>query len=295
MQPSSSTRATIVSAENQNGATIVKATFFFCHYYIVCESNNAGEARRQSWNESLKSRWLPGGSCGYTSGTKRKHFAALSSPRPCWRWLQLQPSCGSPQCTSSISFWLNYIYFITLGHQIPLLSFIPLRANNQVKKHHHKTRDFRAHTKSQNRWISTNACTVYPKKYAHGFCFAVLCCGYTLTDFPISIRLTSLALWQSNDCPSASKATLINMDKYFMWIHYERLRNHNKAKHNKTVCIFLGIYCNSVWTFTFSRWPWRNLILRQWCIPELGESVITTVFRFSIKLTHCPREIWQQF
>ena len=64
--------------------------------------------------------------------------------------------------------------------------------------------------------------TVYPKKYAHGFCFAVLCCGYTLTDFPISIRLTSLALWQSNDYPSAGKATLMNMDKYFMWIHYER-------------------------------------------------------------------------
>ena len=85
--------------------------------------------------------------------------------------------------------------------------------------------------------------TVYPKKYAHGFCFAVLCCGYALTDFPISIRLTSLALWQSNDCPSASKATLMNMDKYFTWIHYERLHNHNKAKHNKTVCIFLGIYC----------------------------------------------------
>ena len=74
------------------------------------------------------------------------------------------------------------------------------------------------------------------------FLTAVLCCGYTLTDFPISIRLTSLALWQSNDCPSASKATLMNMDKYFIWIHYERLHNHNKAKHNKTLCIFLGIY-----------------------------------------------------
>ena len=85
--------------------------------------------------------------------------------------------------------------------------------------------------------------TVYPKKYAHGFCFAVLCCGYTLTDLPRSIRLTSLAMWQSNDCPSASKATLKNMDKYFMWIHYERLHNHNKAKHNKTVGIFIGIYC----------------------------------------------------
>ena len=69
---------------------------------------------------------------------------------------------------------------------------------------------------------SWTPCTVYPKKYAHGFCFAVLCCGYTLTDFPISIRLTSLALWQSNDCPSASKATLMNTDKYFMWINYER-------------------------------------------------------------------------
>ena len=85
--------------------------------------------------------------------------------------------------------------------------------------------------------------TVYPKKYAHGFCFAVLCCGYTLTDFPISTRLTLLALWQSKDCPSAGKATLMNMDKYFMWNHYERLHNHNKAKHKKTMYIFLGIYC----------------------------------------------------
>ena len=88
--------------------------------------------------------------------------------------------------------------------------------------------------------------TVYPKKYAHGFCFAVLCCGYTLTDFPISTMLTSLALWQSYDCPSARKVTLMNMDKYFKWIHYERLHNHNKAKHNKTVYIFLGIYCKEV-------------------------------------------------
>ena len=103
--------------------------------------------------------------------------------------------------------------------------------------------------------------TVYPKKYAHGFCFAVLCCGYTLTDFPISIRLTSLALWQSNDCPSASKATVMNMDKYFMWIHYERLHNHNKAKHNKTVCIFLGIYCSRLPTIL--AFPRCLLISRQ--------------------------------
>ena len=107
--------------------------------------------------------------------------------------------------------------------------------------------------------------TVYPKKYAHGFCFAVLCCGFTLTDLPISIRLTSLALWQSNDCPSASKATLMNMDKYFMWIHYERLHNHNKAKHNKTVCIFLRIYCTSFCDVVLNEGPalmiWRYHVI----------------------------------
>ena len=114
--------------------------------------------------------------------------------------------------------------------------------------------------------------TVYPKKYAHGFCFAVLCCGYTLTDFLISTRLTSLALWQSNDCPSASKATLMNMDKYFMWIHYERLHNHNKAKHNKTVCIFLGIYCNDQSVCVFLLWGiFIHLLIMAEYTPEISD------------------------
>ena len=126
------------------------------------------------------------------------------------------------------------------------------------------------HKNVQIQYIPRNMHTV--------FCFAVLCCGYTLTDFPISIKLTSLALWQSNDCHSASKATLMNMDKYFMWIHYERLHNHNKAKHNKTVCIFLGIYCISgkmcmFGTFTATSWRYdlddvgqgnRNAKLYKW-------------------------------
>ena len=57
------------------------------------------------------------------------------------------------------------------------------------------------------------------------------------------------------------------MDKYFMWIHYERLHNHNKAKHNKTVCIFLWIYCMCpyksfaamIWiNFSHDRLCWRK-------------------------------------
>ena len=124
--------------------------------------------------------------------------------------------------------------------------------------------------------------TVYPKKYAHGFCFAVLCCGYTLTDFPISIRLTSLALWQSNDCPSASKATLMNMDNYFMWIHYERLHNHNKAKHKKTVCIFLGIYCKWSFMVTAHRLPACSLLTQ---IKDMSHPVFDWVSKFFILQT----------
>ena len=40
-----------------------------------------------------------------------------------------------------------------------------------------------------------------------------------------------------------------------MWIHYERLHNHNKATNNKNVCIFLGIYCNLPYFGSRTIWP----------------------------------------
>ena len=152
----------------------------------------------------------------------------------------------------------SVIYVCETSHQfavytnVELFVQVPALLETCYTLWHNKKPRYHSHpylslAKNANTWRSNQLHTpsfylntVYPKKYAHGFCFAVLCCGYTLTDFLIYIRLTSLALWQSNDCPSASKATLMNMNKYFMWIHYERLHNHNKAKHNKTVCIFLG-------------------------------------------------------
>ena len=75
MPPSSSTYAKTVSAENQNGATIVKAIFFFCHYYMGI--NYTGEARRQSWSENLKSRCIPGGLCGLYEWYKLKIFSCV--------------------------------------------------------------------------------------------------------------------------------------------------------------------------------------------------------------------------
>ena len=79
---------------------------------------------------------------------------------------------------------------------------------------------------------------------------------------------------------------LMNMDKYFMWIHYERLHNHNKAKHNKTVCIFLGIYCRwhsgadmnplssviwSLWTFLLLNENSHEHVYLQWWIHRWGQ------------------------
>ena len=121
----------------------------------------------------------------------------------------------------------------------------------------------------------------------------MLCCGYTLTDFPISIRLTSLALWQSNDCPSASKATLMNMDKYFMWIHYERLHDHNKAKHNKTVCIFLGIYCKYTCTLVSTRCKQLKTWYTEARVPfSFYEHDLTLIYTWISD--HMTRNVWDE-
>ena len=103
-----------------------------------------------------------------------------------------------------------------------------------------------------------------------------VCCGYTLTDFPISIRLTSLVLWQSNDCPSARKATLMNMDKYFMWILYERLHNHNKAKHSKN--------CEHIsWDILYG----RILIYNIWWLTEMSPT-LSIGFQFYMSSSSYP-------
>ena len=98
MQPSSSTRATIVSAENQNGATIVKATFFLLPLLHRIGIKWCRRSTRTILKWKSKIQMNPRRTVRLYEWYKAtKNFAALSSPRPCWRWLQLQPSCGSPQ------------------------------------------------------------------------------------------------------------------------------------------------------------------------------------------------------
>ena len=55
--------------------------------------------------------------------------------------------------------------------------------------------------------------TVYPKKYAHDFCFAVLCCGYTLTDFPYP---SGLLHWH---CGNLTIAPVPAKQPWWIWIN----------------------------------------------------------------------------
>ena len=61
--------------------------------------------------------------------------------------------------------------------------------------------------------LEITAFTVYPKKYAHCFCFAVLCCGYTLTDFPYS---PGLLRWY---CSNLTIAPVPAKQPWRIWIN----------------------------------------------------------------------------
>ena len=56
--------------------------------------------------------------------------------------------------------------------------------------------------------------TVYPKKYAHGFCFIVLCCGYTKQPWWIWINTTCEFI--INDCIATTKQSTTKPCAYFL-------------------------------------------------------------------------------
>ena len=61
--------------------------------------------------------------------------------------------------------------------------------------------------------VQCNNYTVYPKKCAHGFCFAVFCCGYTLTDFPYP---SGLLHWH---CGNLTIAPVPAKQTWWIWIN----------------------------------------------------------------------------
>ena len=68
----------------------------------------------------------------------------------------------------------------------------------------------------------------------------------------------------------------MNMGKCIMWIHYEWLHNHNKAKHNKTVCKFLGIYSR----------------FQQVIFPMPHRIIALCILKLPWLLRHWPKQRW---
>ena len=63
----------------------------------------------------------------------------------------------------------------------------------------------------------------------------MLCCGEVLNNIsPTSFRVSSLALGQSYDCPSANEATLKDMAKYIPWIIEYNRSITSIHKYNRT-------------------------------------------------------------
>ena len=87
-------------------------------------------------------------------------------------------------------------------------------------------------------------------------CFVVV---RSMLVLPIAFRVTSLALGQSYDCPSASEITLKDMGKCITSIRKYRSSNHNKTKHSNTICIFYGIHMlniGTIWNCPISECFW---------------------------------------
>ena len=95
-------------------------------------------------------------------------------------------------------------------------------------------------------------------------CFGVFRC---LPSLPIFVRLTSQALGQSYDCPSACEVNLMDIVKYITWIHYVMIiypqQNQTQTNHVHIswdilymVVIMSGIHLHTHLHILLSHWLW---------------------------------------
>ena len=89
--------------------------------------------------------------------------------------------------------------------------------------------------------------SVRTKRYAQDPCLVWLM-GFSKC-LSISFRVTSLALGQSHDCPSASEATLKDMGKEITWIHEELAMQpqQDKAQQNREYLMGYTVIIYDTW------------------------------------------------
>ena len=94
-------------------------------------------------------------------------------------------------------------------------------------------------------WLINKPCTVYPKKYAH--CFVVLCFVVVMQSFIMNSHEVFIHIHQGCFAGTGAIVRLPQCqwskpDGYGKISQCITTTKHSKAK---TVCIFLGIYCNN--------------------------------------------------
>ena len=87
-------------------------------------------------------------------------------------------------------------------------------------------------------------CTVYPKKYAHGFvvlCFVVVMQSFIMNSHEVYIHIHQGCFAGTGAIVRLPQCQWSKPDGYGKISQCITTTKHSKAK---TVCIFLGIYCN---------------------------------------------------
>ena len=93
-------------------------------------------------------------------------------------------------------------------------------------------------------WVS---CTVYPKKYAHGFvvlCFVVVMQSFIMNSHEVFIHIHHGCFAGTGAIVRLPQCQCSKPDGYGKISQCITTTKHSKAK---TVCIFLGIYCIYTW------------------------------------------------
>ena len=106
------------------------------------------------------------------------------------------------------------------------------------------------------KWIST----VYPKKYAHGFvvlCFVVVMQSFVMNSHEVFIHIHQGCFAGTGAIVRLPQCQWSKPDGYGKISQCITTTKHSKAK---TVCIFLGIYCNFITRFIMDviNYPYRD-------------------------------------
>ena len=96
--------------------------------------------------------------------------------------------------------------------------------------------------------------TVYPKKYAHGFvvlCFVVVMQSFMMNSHEVFIHIHQGCFAGTGAIVRLPQCQWSKPDGYGKISQCITTTKHSKAK---TVCIFLGIYCRSLFQSLFLQW-----------------------------------------